>query len=269
MQQDDEIDLYELFEELYRGKWLIISTILVALACGGSYAIYKERNQVFSYQSTISHQSTIAFTAKNLPPFYNTNYVFSDLRELFHSPPAFEAWKASNSEAPIDFGDISLTQVVDGVELASNSSLVSLDASGLTVNANDLQVLDGFHSYLSSLNETLTRQYIVRAGEEINYIERRFKDFWASDAALRDQVLILLQHTNELRNLARYVERAESGAHIFEITRPTLPVVTSTAPAPKTNLIVALSIVLGGFVGAAYVLLRNAIRRRRETSKSG
>jgi len=38
-----------------------------------------------------------------------------------------------------------------------------------------------------------------------------------------------------------------------------------TSAAPKTNLIVALSIVLGGFVGAAYVLLRNAIRRRRET----
>ena len=79
----------------------------------------------------------------------------------------------------------------------------------------------------------------------------------------------MLQHTNELRNLARYVERAENGAHVFEITRPTLPVVTSTAPAPKTNLIVALSIVLGGFVGAAYVLLRSAIRRRSETSKSG
>ena len=81
--------------------------------------------------------------------------------------------------------------------------------------------------------------------------------------ALRDQVLIFLQHTNEVRELVRYVERAEGGAHVFEISRPTPPVVTSAAP--KTNLIVALSIVLGGFVGAAYVLLRNAIRRRRET----
>ena len=266
MHQDDEIDLFELFSVLWEGKWAIISFTLIAMIFGGAYAVYKERNQVFRYQSTI------AFTVKNLPPFYDTNDTnnsFLDFRALFHSAPEFEAWQASNPKATIDFGDISLTQVVDGVELASNSSLVSLDASGLSVNANDLQVLDGFHSYLSSLNETLTRQYIVRAGEEINYIERRFKDFWASDAALLDQVLILLQHTNELRNLARYVERAESGAHVFEITRPTLPVVTSTAPAPKTNLIVALSIVLGGFVGAAYVLLRSAIRRRSETSKSG
>jgi len=72
-----------------------------------------------------------------------------------------------------------------------------------------------------------------------------------------------MQHLNEVRELESYVERAESGANVFEINRPTPPVVTSAAP--KTNLIVALSIVLGGFVGAAYVLLRNAIRRRRET----
>ena len=46
------------------------------------------------------------------------------------------------------------------------------------------------------------------------------------------------------------------------MSAPTLPIVTSAAP--KTNLIVALSIVLGVGDGAAYVLLRNAIRRRRE-----
>ena len=206
---------------------------------------------------------TIAFTSKNLPPFYNADYAFSNLSELFHSAPEFETWSARNSNAPINLRDITLTQVVDGVELASNSSLVSLNADGLKVNANDLQMLDAFHSYLSSLNETLTLQYIARTAEQINYIERRFKDFWATDVALRDQVLNFMQHLNEVRQLESYVERAESGANVFEISRPTQPVVTSAAP--KTNLIVALSIVLGGFVGAAYVLLRNAIRRRRET----
>ena len=263
MHQDDEIDLFELFSDLWVGKWAIISFTLIAMLFGGSYAVYKERNQVFSYQSTI------AFTAKNLPPFYDANdandanHVFSDFRALFHSAPEFEVWKSGNDEVTIEFNDIALTQVVDGLELASNPSLVSLNAIGLRVNTSDLQVLDGFHSYLSSLNETLTQQYTVRAGEEINYIERRFKDFWATDVALRDQVLNFMQHLNEVRELESYVERAESGANVFEISRPTPPVVTSAAP--KTNLIVALSIVLGGFVGMAYVLLRNAIRRRRET----
>ena len=264
MHQDDEIDLFELFSVLWEGKWAIISFTLIAMIFGGAYAVYKERNQVFRYQSTI------AFTVKNLPPFYDTNDTnnsFLDFRALFYSAPEFEAWQASNPKATIDFGDISLTQVVDGVELASNSEWVNLDANGLRLNTNDLQVLDGFHSYLSSLNETLARQYIVRTLDEINYIERRFKDFWATDVALRDQVLILLQHSNAVRELESYVERAEGGAHVFEISRPTPPVVTSAAP--KTNLIVALSIVLGGFVGAAYVLLRSAIRRRSETSKSG
>ena len=102
-----------------------------------------------------------------------------------------------------------------------------------------------------------------RRFDEINYIERRFKDFWIADVPLRSQALTFIQHTNEMRKLKSYVERAEGGAHVLEISSPTQPVVTSAAP--KTNLIVALSIVLGGFVGAAYVLLRNVIRRRRET----
>ena len=254
MHQDDEIDLFELFSDLWVGKWAIISFTLIAMIFGGSYAVYKERYRDFN------HQSFIAFKGKYLPPFYDTQEVFSDFRALFHSAPQFETWKAGKSNASINLSDITLTQVVNGVELASNSSLVSLDANGLKVNTKDLQVLDGFHSYLSSVNETLTRRYIALAEEEINYIERHFKDYWTADVALEDQVLRLMQNTNEARKLVRYVERAEGGAYVFEISRPTPPV-SKTAP----SLIVALSIVLGGFVGAAYVLLRNAIRRRRET----
>ena len=67
MHQDDEIDLFELFSVLWEGKWAIISFTLIAMIFGGAYAVYKERNQVFRYQSTI------AFTVKNLPPFYDTN----------------------------------------------------------------------------------------------------------------------------------------------------------------------------------------------------
>ena len=111
MHQDDEIDLIELFSDLWLGKWAIISFTLIAMIFGGSYAVYKERNQVFSYQSTIS------FTAKNLPPFYDTNHVFSDFRASFHSAPEFEVWKARNDEVTIEFNDIALTQFVAAEKL--------------------------------------------------------------------------------------------------------------------------------------------------------
>ena len=189
--------------------------------------------------------------------------MFIEFRELFHSKPVFEAWKARNSEAKIDFSDISLTKVVDGVELASNPKLVSLEGDGLKVNTNDLQMLDSFHRYLGSLNEILTRQYIVRTEADVKYIEQRFKEFWSSDDALQEQVLNLLRHAEEVRTLDYYVDRAETGAaNVLEIRRPTPPIVTSTAP--KTNLMLALSVLLGVFFGTAYVLVRNAFRRRRE-----
>lgn len=260
MHNDDEIDLIELFSNLWDGKWAIVSATLIALCLGGAYSVFKERTHIVSYQSTI------AFSVRNFPPFYEAteaNGIFLDFRALFHSKPVFEAWKARNSEAKIDFSDISLTKVVDGVELAANPKLVSLEGDGLKVNTNDLQMLDSFHRYLGSLNETLTRQYIVRTQADVKYIEQRFKELWSSDDALQDQVLNLLRHAEEVRTLDYYVDRAETGAaNVLEIRRPTPPIVTSTAP--KTNLMLALSVLLGGFFGTAYVLVRNAFCRHRD-----
>ena len=260
MHHDDEIDLIELFASLWDGKWAIVSATLIALCVGGAYSVFKERTHI------VSHQSTIGFSVRNFPPLHDANdanEIFFDFRELFHAKAEFEAWRARNSEAKIDFSDISLTKVVDGVELASNPKLVSLEGDGLKVNTNDLQVLDSFHRYLGSLNETLTRQYIVRTQADVKYIEQRFKELWSSDDALQDQVLNLLRHAKEVRTLNYYVDRAETGAaNVLEIRRPTPPIVTSTAP--KTNLMLALSVLLGGFFGAAYVLVRNAFRRRGE-----
>lgn len=261
MHHDDEIDLIELFANLWNGKWAIVSATLIALCLGGAYSVFKERTHIVSYESTI------AFSVRNIPPLHDANEaneIFFDFRELFHAKAEFEAWKASNSEAKIDFSDISLTKVVNGVELASNPKLVTLEANGLKVHTNDLQVLDSFYLYLGALNETLTRHYVVRTEADIINIEQRFKELWSSDDALQDQVLSLLRNADTVRKLDYYVDRAETGAaRVLEISRPTYPIVTSTAP--KTNLILALSIVLGVFFGAAYVLLRTAFRHRRET----
>ena len=267
MQHDDEIDLFELFSVLWDGKWAILFVTLIALCLGGTFGLFKERNQVVDYQSTIE------ITQKHLLPFNDSdasdaNNSFADLSALFHSKSEFEAWKESNPGAPIEYGDISLTQVVDGVELASESRLVSFETNNLKVNknnlkvnTNNLQVLDSYYSYLSSLNETLTRQYIVIAREEINSIDGRLRGLYSSDEAIRHT--IFLESSREVRELERFVRRAKSGALLFEISRPTLPVVTS--PTPKTKLIVALSILLGAFLGAVYVFLCNAIDRRRKS----
>lgn len=260
MQHDDEIDLFELFSVLWDGKWAILFVTLIALCLGGTFGLFKERNQVVDYQSTIE------ITHKHLLPFNDSdatdaNNSFADLSALFHSKSEFEAWKESNPGAPIEYGDISLTQVVDGVELASESHLVSFETDNLKVNTNNLQLLDSYYSYLRSLNETLTRQYIVIAREEINSIDRRLRGHYSSDEAIRHT--IFLESFREVLELERFVRRAKSGALLFEISRPTLPVVTS--PTPKTKLIVALSILLGAFLGAVYVLLCDAIDRRRKS----
>ena len=77
----------------------------------------------------------------------------------------------------------------------------------------------------------------------------------------------MLLHLAEVREFDRCVQLVESEAKVFSILRLTLPVVTR--PATKTNLIVAQSFALGGFIGMVSVLLRNAIRRHSKTSQFG
>ena len=273
MQKDDEIDLFELFVELYRGKWLIILAILVAMACGGSYAKVKEKSHVTTYKSTI------AYSPKNLPPFIDAGKAADDLDALFHSQASFEIWKASNAQSPLEYQDFSRILVVNGYQISRPSAprlflgtllkpSVSEFLNGeLSVRSNDLAVLDSYYSYLQSLNETLTRDYLVQALEEMNEIENRFRDYWSWEDKLKIQLLNVMAHTTEIRKIQRFIASIESGAKVFSIRHPTPPIVTSAAP--KTNLILALSFVLGGFIGVASVVLRNAIHRRSETSKSG
>ena len=96
--QDDKIDLFELFSNLWDGKWAILSATLIAICIGGAYSVVKERKHVVKYQSII------AFTSKNLPPFFDSinstdptdstdpnvaNDAFFEFRALFHSKSDF------------------------------------------------------------------------------------------------------------------------------------------------------------------------------------
>ena len=93
-------------------------------------------------------------------------------------------------------------------------------------------------------------EYVSRAKEELNIIETRFKDLSnANDAVI-----------SEILNIDRYIDSAEKGAKVLSISHPTFPEKTS----PKPILILALSIMLGGMIGVIYVLISNAICKRKD-----
>ena len=87
------------------------------------------------------------------------------------------------------------------------------------------------------------------AKDELEMIEARFNDV----GTMSDNVIQNLLATD------RFIVTAEKGADVLSIQRPTFPIKIS----PKSSLILALSILLGGMAGVVSLLLRNAIRKRK------
>ena len=246
--QDDEIDLFELFQTLWDGKWLISAFVAIALLLGSGFLLLKD----------VVYESKLIYSVDTIPPFYEANKVSTDFQNKFYSVSVFEEWKKNNGDTSLVFDDFSATEVVDGFvlskdedeQLATLASEKKGDSSFVLVKSNQLPILDDFFEYATHINGLLKDEYVVRAKEELNIIDARFKDLGSADSNIVDTVL----------SIDRYIVTAEKGAKVLAIQRPTMPKKVS----PKVSLILALSVVLGGMIGVFFILVRNAITKRKE-----
>ena len=244
---DDEIDLFEFFETLWDGKWLISAFVAIALLLGGGFLLLKDA----------VYESKLIYSVDTIPPFYEADKASNDFQNKFYSLGVFEEWKKNNSDTSLVFEDFSATEVVDGFVVSKNedeqlATLASEEKGGLflLVKSNQLPILDRFFEYATHINVLLKDEYVVRAKEELKIIEARFKDLSTADSNI----------VNTILSIDRYIVSAERGASVLTIQRPTMPKKVS----PNSSLILAMSIVLGGMVGVFFILVRNAITKRKE-----
>ena len=244
--QDDEIDLFELFKTLWDGKWLISAFVAIALLLGSGFLLLKDA----------VYESKLIYSLDTIPPFYRADKASTDFQNKFYSASVFEEWKQNNNTSLV-FEDFSATKVVDGFVLSKdeNEQLAKVVSekkgdSFVLVKSNQLPILDGFFKYATHINTVLKKEYIQRAKQELNIIETRFKDFSNSNDSIISNIL----------SIDRYIVSAEKGSSVLAIQRPTMPKKVS----PKSSLILAMSVVLGGMVGVFFILMRNAITKRKE-----
>ena len=244
---DDEIDLFEFFETLWDGKWLISAFVAIALLLGGGFLLLKDA----------VYESKLIYSVDTIPPFYEADKASTDFQNKFYSVTVFEEWKKNNSDTSLVFEDFSATEVVDGFVLSKNEdeqlAILASEKKGgsfVLVKSNQLPILDDFFEYATHINGLLKDEYVVRAKEELKIIDARFKDLSSADSNIVNTVL----------SIDRYIVSAEKGAKVVAIQRPTMPKKVS----PKVSLILALSVVLGGMVGVFFILVRNAITKRKE-----
>ena len=93
----------------------------------------------------------------------------------------------------------------------------------------------------------VNKNYLKRAKSDLILIEKRL-DNLSIPGNSDDSVQTLLLTD-------RFVTSLENGGDVFMIEKPTIPTITS----PKLKIVLSLSVVLGGMIGTALVLVRNAI----------
>jgi hypothetical protein len=253
--QDDEIDLFELFQTIWDGKWLISAFVATAVLLGGGIILVKENDKALPI-----YQSKLVYSVNMVPPFYEKNIALTDFHKKFHSINVFENWKKRDGNVSITFEDFSATEVIDGFVLSKDESqrlatlVLKKDDSFVLVKSKQLLVLDDFFKYAHYINELLKNEYVIRSNKELEIIKSRFKDPLSLDNGILQYIL----------SIDRYIVAADKGANVLAIQRPTMP--KTIGPKFNSSLILAMSVVLGGMVGVMYVLISNAIRKRKESS---
>ena len=242
--QENEIDLFEFFNSLWKGKWLIASFISIAVILGSVF-IHIRGNQ---------YNSTISYYVDTLPPGFSSENVFADFDNMFYSKELFQKWKGNAENSPLDFIDFSKTKIVNGFVLTRSkdeqlSFLKTTKKDGtIIVKSNQLPVINDFFNYAKFISEELNVKYLLKIKSDLEVMK-----------SLQYLTTKNEYYTNKFFPLEIFISgAADKKATILAIIPPTIPIKVP----PSSSLILVISVVLGIFVGVFFVVIRNAIRNR-------
>ena len=300
---DDEIDLRELFVELWRGKWLILFISCVSLALASFYLNGAVRKHTVSmtFKPVLEESSgpnlaglggLASLAGVSLPQSGSGD--FATYRTLLRSQEVAERviattellpeifkneWDAQNAQFREPSRGVlrqslsGLKSVLTGDEkgdyIAPNPQRLSIfvedtfaltldkETGFLTVSAesDDPELIVALIiAATEATDELMKERYIINAEQTLQFYQskiltsrsREHREALAKLISAEDQKLML---TSEGRHFV-----AEP------LTRATI----SMAPtSPKSVLVLALALMLGGCVGAAFVLIRSAVRNTK------
>ena len=234
---DDELDLFTIIQLLWTGKWIIVAFTATAALAALSYGLLQ----------TPRYQSKVVYTIDTLPPFYEKEKVLLDFEKMFYSKSVFENWAKNDTSNSIEHKSIDRTQLLEGfVFNNSNIKLVTLKVSDgipfILIRSNQLNILNDFFNYATHINNRLSEQYVLRAEQELNLVQSRFRDSSSS----HDSVI------STLLSFDRYIFDVKNGANVFVIQRPDVPRKVS----PRLGITITLSLILGFALGVISAIFR-------------
>jgi uncharacterized protein involved in exopolysaccharide biosynthesis len=198
--QNDEIDLFELIETLWKEKlWILLFTILTAIG-GTSYAFLATPKYLVSLDYTINAA---------MPTGEVVNRVIGSLPS---------GWVKLNQQ------------------------------NRLTLETLSPESVDTYETKFRDISTAVSKDLLAQAQSDVGIILNELPTTLQSTEAVAVQML----------NAKKTVRALIGGSYAIDFGTPGI-----TQVAPKKPLILALSIVLGGMIGVMYVLIRSAVRNRR------
>ncbi|MCG9723807.1 Wzz/FepE/Etk N-terminal domain-containing protein [Vibrio brasiliensis] len=230
-QNNDEIDLRELFKVLWSGKWVITTlTVLFAVAA-----------VVFALKQPNIYQSQTSFVVEN--SFYGTEGV----SEPSFTPQFFTGGELRNL---VVLGESDDKSKLNGVSVSYDKRNKSISISKASLEPQT--AFDGVMLFSRVFNQTLKTSELDKVNVLIEALvsqsqntSDKTKDY--IDELLAQQLFkkALLENPNS--KLVRQINE---------------PVKPTSHIKPKRALIIALGTLLGGMLGVAIVLVRFAFRRK-------
>ena len=338
-QTDDEIDLFELFQTIWRGRWLVISVI--ALSLGLAFAYLKVTPNKFTAELSLSpntnidsETSVVKFNLLNniqLSNSYLMSALSSQLQKANVKSAAFDRYNASKrSQDNLDtIGELSTHAKNESISLQLKSNnqfdlgafyetLISIgiekvktELKSASEKAFDIKVIETAADKEAKLNE-ITFEQITNADKITNIIHQlkleariartleipypsetwitgdviSIKPYLLGYKAIDAEIAVLTAFLDDGPNPSNYIFRLKREVQLLEKEinpkhrddiRAALDQVInedfklvdydlatiSIKMEKKPALILALSLVLGTFLGVLIVLLKNAINTRQ------
>lgn len=222
-EHNDEIDLFELYETLIDGKFIICAFIALATLIGFGYSqIAQPKYDVtvpfrVNVYSVLSHQ--ICDSNNQNHPDWRSSDCLTDatLDHFFNQPDNIWKWKTK--------------------------------ADIITHTTTSPSSVDEYDIILSNALEYMKKSLRDEAVFEIALIE----------SFSNDHLLATDRVSTNLLNAKRVVQLIDNGPNAISFGP-----VSVAKSAPNLLLILFLSVVLGGMIGAYFVFARKAIKLRRD-----
>lgn len=225
---DDEIDLFELFQRVYREKWLIIGiTVLTFLL-----------SLIFTFLTPKAYKAEALYEINSRLPIVN----YQEITETFkayekYTNPAFKAFK------------VKFTKVRD----TQNTIKIETEASSPDDAKNVMEKV------ITLINRELFRKKVDDSIEKvktrIEFINNALKDLKRSG---------IIYDPSKVADLLTEKQELEKWIKNPVIIRPLSEISLSPKPVkPKPLLNLSIGIVSGIFIGIFVALLKNALKERK------